>query len=308
MPNRSVPYTRPPRSGSPDRSAVAPTSHGVGVHVPSTVLRGEGATLGSTRQPSRLAWHLIGWGVILLSWALLAQSQLDYILPGPLRTWDALVQLFTSEGLVSALILTMERAALGLVVAIAIGIAWGFVNSRSPRLHWMTMPVLQILMSTPGIIFVIVAMVWFGTNALVVVFVVAAVTVPLLTSSTTQAFTAIDADLMEMATVFRLSRSTVIRHIMIPTIAPPILAAGTVALGQSIRVSVMAELLATASGIGADIRLAQINIETPDIFAYAAVMTALTFSLEALLVAPVKRRLSAHLATSDGSKTIGPLN
>lgn len=240
-------------------------------------------------------WRAGGWLVILVGWALLARSQLDYILPGPMRTWQALVELTTNQALLSALALTMGRGAVGLGVALLIGVTWGFLNAKFPRFGYLSMPFLQILMSTPGIIFVIVAMVWFGTNGIVVVFVVAAVTVPLLTAATAQAFAAIDPDLLEMASVFRLSRKKVVRQIIVPTIAPPILAATTVALGQSIRVSVMAELLATASGIGADIRLAQINIETPDVFAYALVMTAVTFCLELVLVAPVKRRMSAHL-------------
>lgn len=240
-------------------------------------------------------WRAGGWLVILVGWALLARSQLDYILPGPMRTWQALVELTTNQALLSALALTMGRGAVGLGVALLIGVTWGFLNAKFPRFGYLSMPFLQILMSTPGIIFVIVAMVWFGTNGIVVVFVVAAVTVPLLTAATAQAFAAIDPDLLEMASVFRLPRKKVVRQIIVPTIAPPILAATTVALGQSIRVSVMAELLATASGIGADIRLAQINIETPDVFAYALVMTAVTFCLELVLVAPVKRRMSAHL-------------
>lgn len=240
-------------------------------------------------------WRAGGWVVILVGWALLARSQLDYILPGPMRTWQALVELTTNHALLSALALTMGRGTVGLGVALLIGVTWGFLNAKFPRFGYLSMPFLQILMSTPGIIFVIVAMVWFGTNGIVVVFVVAAVTVPLLTAATAQAFASIDPDLLEMASVFRLSRKKIVRQIIVPTIAPPILAATTVALGQSIRVSVMAELLATASGIGADIRLAQINIETPDVFAYALVMTAVTFCLELVLVAPVKRRMSAHL-------------
>lgn len=263
---------------------------------------GQNALFGQGRQlparrgvPHAALWRAGGWLIILAGWALLARSQLDYILPGPARTWQALVELTTNHALLSALALTLGRGAAGLGVAVIIGVAWGWLNAKFPRFGYLSMPLMQILMSTPGIIFVIVAMVWFGTNGIVVVFVVGAVTVPLLTAATAQAFGAIDPDLLEMARVFRLEARKVVRHIVVPSVAPPILAAATVALGQSIRVSVMAELLATASGIGADIRLAQINIETPDVFAYALVMTAVTFSLELLLVAPVKGRMTSHL-------------
>lgn len=95
-----------------------------------------------------------------------------------------------------------------------------------------------------------------------------------------------------MAKVFRLSRWAIVRRVEIPMIAPPVLAAATVALGQSVRVCVMAELLATATGVGGAIRMAQLNIESPDIFAYAVVMAAIAFALEALLVSPLRSKIS----------------
>ena len=119
-------------------------------------------------------------------------------------------------------------------------------------------------------------------------------TTPLLTTATASAVRAIDTDLVEMARIFGLGRMKTAWRVTFPMVAVPVLAAATVALGQSIRVSVMAELLSTASGMGGAIRLAQINIETPQIFAYAVVMTAVTFTLEAVFVASIRGRLQAH--------------
>ena len=70
------------------------------------------------------------------------------------------------------------------------------------------------------------------------------------------------------------------------------------ALGQGIRVAVMAELLSTASGVGGAVRMAQINIDTPTTFAYAVVLTAVTFALDRLVVQPLRERANSYRAGS----------
>ncbi|MDO5721088.1 MAG: ABC transporter permease subunit [Actinomycetaceae bacterium] len=259
------------------------------------------STLNNRFPRHRSLWYAAGWVLLLAAWAVVAASQPEYMLPSPARTLSTLLDLIVSEALLLALAATLWRAAVGLLLALLLGCAWGYLSARFPAFHALTMPGLQLLMSTPGIIFVIVAMVWFGTRSVIVVLVVAAVTTPVITTATTQAFTAIDAELKEMVTLFRFPRWRVLRHLVVPSVAPPLLAATTVALGQSIRVAVMAELLASATGMGAAIRLAQINIETAEVFAYALMMTALTFALEASLIAPMKRRFAAHLPAVSGS-------
>jgi len=73
-----------------------------------------------------------------------------------------------------------------------------------------------------------------------------------------------------------------------------VLSAVTVAVGQSIRLTVMAELLSTTTGLGAEVQQARTNLETADVFALSAVMAALTLALELLLLKPLRRRLERY--------------
>ena len=66
----------------------------------------------------------------------------------------------------------------------------------------------------------------------------------------------------------------------------------TVAVGQSVRVTVMSELLSTATGLGAQVQQARTNLETADVFALSAVMATLTLALELFLLGPLRRRLA----------------
>ena len=72
----------------------------------------------------------------------------------------------------------------------------------------------------------------------------------------------------------------------------PVLSALTVAVGQSVRVTVMSELLSTTTGLGAMVQLARTNLDTDDVFALSAVMAALTLVLELCVLGPARRRLA----------------
>ncbi|MDO5729725.1 MAG: ABC transporter permease subunit [Actinomycetaceae bacterium] len=239
-------------------------------------------------------WVWAGIASVIAFWWLVSLTQLEYLFPGPLPTLHALIRLLASSDFYGALGLTLGRALVGLFAAAIIGIGWGYAAGKYEWFSAYTRPLLQILMSIPPVVLVILAMVWFGSNGTVVVFVVTLVTTALFTTSTREAIRSMDRDLLEMATVFKLSKRRTFRHVISPMIAPPVLAAATVALGHSVRVSVMAELLATSTGIGASIRLAQINIETPDVFAYAITMATVTFVLEGVFVRPLSRRMQKH--------------
>ena len=150
----------------------------------------------------------------------------------------------------------------------------------------------QVLMSVPPIVIVVVGMIWLGPTAGVVVLVVALVTLPLLTTAVRDAVAGVDADLLDMAEVFARSRAWTVRRIILPAVAPPVLSALTVAVGQSVRVTVMSELLSTTTGLGAQVQQARTNLETADVFALSVVMAGLTLALELCVLGPLRRNLA----------------
>ena len=251
--------------------------------------------LGMRPAARRLRSPLLWWtGVALaiLIWHLMARSQPEYVLPGPQTTWKALVGLIRHDELGGALLLTIERGAIGLMFSCLIGMPLGWAMGTWPWISELLDSWVQVLMSIPPIIIVVVGMIWLGPTAGVVVLVVALVTLPLLTTTVRDAVTGVDIDLLDMARVFARSRAWTARRIILPAVAPPVLSAVTVAVGQSVRVTVMSELLSTATGLGAQVQQARTNLETADVFALSAVMATLTLALELFLLGPLRRRLA----------------
>lgn len=247
----------------------------------------------------RWAYTLVGAVFLVLAWAVIAHGQHEYVLPSPSAALHAAWQIVTEAGFWEALGITALRGFSGLAIALAVGAVWGATMGKWPAVEAFCQPAVQILLATPAVVFVVLALVWFGSSSQAVVMVVALVASPLMVKTTAGAVRNIDPALDEMGQVFGLNRSARIRLILIPLVLPPYLAASTVAMGQSLRVAVMAELLATASGLGGAIRLAQINLETPKVFAYALILTAVALLVEKVCTAPLQRRAEIIKGTTD---------
>ena len=243
------------------------------------------------RLRSALLWWL-GLALAVAIWHVAALGQPAYVLPGPAAVVEALEGLAREEELGPALALTVQRGAVGLGLSCLLGIPLGWAMGTWSWLRELLDSWTQVLMSVPPIVIVVVGMIWLGPTAGVVVLVVTLVTLPLLTTTVRDAVAGVDPDLLDMARVFARGRAWTVRRIILPAVAPPVLSALTIAVGQGVRVTVMAELLSTTAGLGAQVQQARTNLETADVFALSLVMAALTLALELCVLGPLRRRLS----------------
>lgn len=247
---------------------------------------------------------VIGTVAIGAVWALIARTRPELILPSPAQTWSALLGLVSDGVLWSSLATTLRRAVVGVVIALVIGVLWGGCNGWSRWAAAVTQPALAALMAIPPVVLVAVGMVWFGPGESVARLVIAAVAVPLIVVAVQEAIRNLDRDLLEMATVFEMPRAAVLRHIVAPGVASPVVAALSVTFGQTLRIAVMVELLAATDGVGAEVSRARTNLATADLFAWAILMIVVVLIIELALLRPLTARL---LRWRDASDTpVGP--
>lgn len=233
----------------------------------------------------------LGLATLVTAWALLAARQPEIILPSPLETWAALLTLTRNGTLFDALGLTLYRAATGVLIGLAVGVVWGAVNGLSAWASAVSRPVVSALMAVPPVVLVSLGLIWLGPGAGVTRLVIVLVALPLIVVTVEEAVRDLDRNLFEMAAAFRLPRFAVLRHVVAPGVASPVLAATTVTFGQSLRVAIMAELLSAASGVGALVARAQSNLDTAKIFAWTIAVVIVVILLETLVLNPVNARL-----------------
>ena len=240
----------------------------------------------------------IGILLIVAAWALLASGEPELIMPSPEETVAALGDLASDGVLASALATTLGRAVLGVAIALAIGALWGALNGISRWALSISQPALAASLSVPPIVLAVLGLTWFGPGAATTRLVIIIVATPLIVIAVQEAVHNIDPDLLEMGAAFGLSRRLSVRHIIIPAITSPVLAAASVTLGQALRVAVMAELLSATDGVGATVARARANLETAQVFAWTLVLIAVVLVIELAILRPFTNRLLRWRATT----------
>jgi len=246
----------------------------------------------------------LGIVVVVAVWAVAARGQPELILPSPAQTWAALTDLATDGTIASELVTTLRRAVVGVAIALVIGVAWGAANGWSRWAAATTQPVLAALMAIPPVVMVAVGMVWFGPGDAVARLVIAIVALPLIVLAVQEAIQNLDRDLLEMASVFELPRRVVLRHIVAPGVTSPVVAALSVTFGQALRVTVMVELLAASTGVGAEVARSRANLMTADLFAWALLMILVVLVIELAVLRPTTARLLRWRTASTGTSAI----
>jgi NitT/TauT family transport system permease protein len=205
--------------------------------------------------------------LLVLLWWLMSLATPVYVLPSPARVFDRLVQLSASGDLPSNLITTLLRVLAGFAVAVAIGVPAGILLGSNRALGSFFEPPL-----TP-------------------IFVVLMTALPLIVTNVWQGTQAVNADYVELARALRLSRSKTLIKIYLPQIMPYFFSGARLAFGFGWRVSLVAETLGAASGVGYRLRQASDLIQTDQVFAWTIAQIAMMLVIEIWLLQPAERYL-----------------
>lgn len=221
---------------------------------------------------SRIAWLLASFLVAALfvwGWQLLADYGIvsPVFLPGPDRTWGALVRGFTTGDLDVKLLATIERMFWGWLIASLIGIAVGAAIGTSPRLRTYLAPMLEFLRPLPASATIPVAIALLGLSDGMVLAVIAFGALWPVLLATIHGFSAVEPRLYEVGRALGMSRGAVIGKIALPSASPDILAGMRLGLTVALILSVVCEMIAGRDGLGNWILLAARSFRAADLYA-----------------------------------------
>ena len=113
---------------------------------------------------------------------------------------------------------------------------------------------------------------------------------PVVWSNVKQGIGQADRQLLELGRAYRFSRWKKVKLIYLPSIQPYFLSAVTTGMGLAWKSGVAAEVLCTPrQAIGTEVYNAKFYLEIPTLFAWTAVVVALSLTMEWLLAAAVRR-------------------
>lgn len=254
----------------------------------------------------RLLWRVFaglpayvwsGWGaaasllLLLTAWEAVAALYDPLILPDPLTAFAALWAQVEQGAAWPALWATARRALMGLALALGVGSVLGLLAGLSVTASVLARPLVTVLLGTPPIAWLVLAMLWFGAGDGTPVFTVFVACLPVVFIGALQGTRTLDLHLKDMARAYRLPWRMRLLDVYLPHVAAYLFPAWITALGSSWKVAVMAELLATSDGVGAALAVTRSHLDMGASLAWICAVVGILLLLEYGVLEPIKREL-----------------
>ena len=270
----------------------------------SQTLKAELAPAGERDAPARSVWHrfesaLLGTGsivILLLVWEILprlvpmsAGTKLFFTTPSQVA--GTLWGLFATGAIWTPLGVSAAGFALGLGMAIVVGLPLGVLIGRSRTLNAMFDPFITAFNATPRLVFLPLFMLWFGLglwSKVLIVFIGALF--PILIN-TYEGVRNADKVLINVVRSFGAKEWDVARLVVVPNSMPYIVAGLRLAVGRAVLGVVVAEFFGSESGLGVMMVQAAGRYQVDVVFSGLIVFAALSLVMTGF-VQVLERRLS----------------
>lgn len=253
-------------------------------------------------QVARWGWGLFGVLLLLAAWQWGFYAFGPFVLPSLQDTAWAIWRLFAEGLAVPALLATAGHALSGFVIGGAVGLVLGLAGGLVVPVGAMTAPVLIMILGTPPIAWVVLALLWFGPGGGAPAFTVAVTAAPIVFLAAMQGVRSRDPRLEEMARVYRAPVWQRATDLILPALADHLVPAFATALAFSFKVAVMAEVLSGANGVGGGIADARAYLDLGETMAWIVLVVVFLLITDAVLLAPLRGWLSAR----NGSPAVVP--
>lgn len=242
----------------------------------------------------RIVKGLIAAAFWLCIWQLAATAvDLPLLLPGPVAVWEALTELAGEETFWAQVGLTLLRILGGFAMGAVAGFLVAVLTSFSSLGEMLLSPAIRIIRATPVASFILLCMLWLKSGFLPA-FIAGLMVMPVVWGNVSEGFQQTDAQLLEMARVYGMSRIKTFFVLYLPSVIPYFRAACLTAMGMAWKSGVAAEVLCQPrKSVGTGLYFAKIYLETPNLFAWTAVVIVLSVVVEKLF-AVAFRHLGSH--------------
>lgn len=184
--------------------------------------------------------------------------------------------------------ITFLRFLIGFLISAFIGIFLGLIAGYFKTSRAFLKPIITILLSMPPIIWIVMALFWFGFGHLSTVFTIIVVTTPLTFANAMLGMMSVSEDLKEMCKVYELNLIKKIKFLYIPHLVPFIVSSLSIAVATAVKITIMAELLGANDGIGANIADCRAMLDTKSVMAFVVIILCFSAMVEYLLIRPLE--------------------
>lgn len=187
---------------------------------------------------------------LLAVWQVAGSAGSPYF-PAPSSWIPALLDLWSGDLLVPAVVATLRTFAVGLAVATVLGTAVGILVGVAGLVDRALNPTFEFSRAMPPAAMVPVATLLLGYDEVMKVTVVTLAAVWPVLLNTREAVRGLDPTLVDTGRTLRLTRLERLRKIIVPALVPSILLGVRVAAPITVVITLLVEILTQVNGVGA---------------------------------------------------------
>jgi len=246
-----------------------------------------GPRLGIRQKVSRSQAILSGiaiWVLFFAVWEAVSAAGLvnDLLVPAPSKVLATLYQLFAERGLLDDVLVSVGRVAISFALACLVAIPLGIAMGAFPAIEAVLNPFVSAWRYLPAPSFIPILLMWFGTGegpklALLIIGVIFFL-ITLIMDHTSD----VRSELIETALTLGAGRWTTLRTVILPAVLPNILVAMRQMLAVSWTYLVIAEIVASTTGVGAMMMRARRFLHTDEIMSGIIVIGILGLACDTL--------------------------
>jgi NitT/TauT family transport system permease protein len=258
-------------------------------------------TVDTTRSGTSDAWResravqfwlprILGYVVVLGVWQFSSTYLVEraFSLPSPITILQEMWEIIVTGVFWEHFYSTIRKIAIGYSITFVLGMGIGVLMAR-PWFDAFFRDWVLSIMSTPGLVFALVAAMIFGFSPLGPITAIVVTSFPFVTVNIAEGVRAIPKDLLDMGKAFNVSERRRLRQIVIPFLAPYTFAALRYGFSIAWKIATLTEVFGSSSGIGFMIRREFQMFSIAGMLAWIFFFFALALLLEQILQVGMKR-------------------
>lgn len=228
-------------------------------------------------------------GVITITILLLLWIVFGEIVDNPIKLpsfFDVLIamkDLALSSIFYESFAYTLLRSFSGLLIALFLGVLFGFLSGLFPKFDEYFEPIYIILKSIPNISYILIVLIW--TNSQIATCIISLMVMfPMTYSNVRTGMKNIENQYLDLMRVYPVDLSYKIFHVYLPLISNYIYASLSNGIGLTFKVGIMAEIIGSVSpGLGRQFQLCRINVDMTKTFAWTIWLIIFLILFESLV-------------------------
>ena len=222
---------------------------------------------------SKNRFNILSIALLLGLWMLLSMVvDNEVIFPSIFSTSKSLVRIILSDGFFLTLVSTLIRCIVGFLISVVLAIGLGGLSRMYKTMDAILQPLVSMLSSIPIIAIIILALIWLD-NDIVPIFTGFVMIFPLLFETVIGAIDSMDKKLLQMAKIYDKTGIDLALYLYIPRIFTALRNISGSSISTNLKMVIAGEVLSQPSyGIGTELQLQRIYLDTSGVFAWILVI------------------------------------